>query len=201
MKRAFDISLSLFGIIIFFIPMLVIAMLIKKEDGGPVLYRGVRVGKNNKDFKMNKFRTMFVDADKIGPSSTGEDDPRITKIGSFIRRYKLDELPQLFNVLFGSMSFVGPRPQVRWAVEGYSDKEMRLLEVRPGITDFASIKFSNEGEILKGYDDPDKAYMELIHPEKTRLALKYIDNRSVLLDVKILWMTVLAVMGKKVTVD
>lgn len=127
---------------------------------------------------MLKFRTMVVDADRIGGSSTPEDDPRVTRVGKVLRRYKLDELPQLWNVLKGDMSFVGPRPQVQWAVDLYSPEERAILEVRPGITDPASLKFSNEAEILKGSKDPDKDYIEKIHPEKMRLSLDYVRNRS-----------------------
>jgi lipopolysaccharide/colanic/teichoic acid biosynthesis glycosyltransferase len=170
--------------------MLIIAFLIKKEDSGPIFYRGVRVGRYGKLFKIYKFRTMVVDAEKIGGSSTPDDDSRITKIGKFLRKYKIDELPQLINVLKGEMSLVGPRPQVQWAVELYREEEKRLLTVRPGITDYASIVFKNEAEILKGSADPDKDYLEKIAPEKIRLGLKYIDNRSFWVDMEILFSTI-----------
>lgn len=166
------------------------AFLIKKEDGGPVFYRGVRVGRYGKLFRIFKFRSMVVNADKIGGSSTPGDDPRITKVGSFLRKYKLDELPQLINVLLGDMSFAGPRPQVQWAVDLYTEKEKRLLAVRPGITDYASIKFRNEAGILKGSTDPDKDYLEKIAPEKLRLGLEYVDNISLLTDIKIIFATI-----------
>jgi lipopolysaccharide/colanic/teichoic acid biosynthesis glycosyltransferase len=136
---------------------------------------------------------MVVDAEKLGASSTSDDDPRITRIGKFLRKYKLDELPQLINVLKGDMSFVGPRPQVKWAVDLYTEEEKALLNVRPGITDYASLRFPNEGEILKGSKDPDKDYMEKIHPEKMRLGLEYVRNRSFWLDIKLILQTVLAI--------
>lgn len=140
---------------------------------------------------------MVVDADKIGGSSTSDDDPRITKIGKFLRKYKLDEFPQLINVLRGEMSFVGPRPQVQWAVDLYTADEKRLLTVRPGITDYASIFFSNEADILKGADDPDKAYLEKIAPEKLRLGLQYVDYNSLWTDIKIILFTLKTIMNRK----
>jgi len=176
--------------------LLILAILIKREDGGPVFYRGVRVGLHGNPFRIFKFRTMVVNAEKIGGSSTADDDPRITKIGKFIRKYKLDELPQLINVLKGEMSFVGPRPQVQWAVELYNEEEKILLSVRPGITDYASLKFKNEAEILKGSSNPDKDYLEKIAPEKTRLGLEYVRNSSLLLDVKIIFITIRAIFVK-----
>jgi len=138
---------------------------------------------------------MVVDAEKMGPSSTAEEDPRITGVGRWIRRHKLDELPQLLNVFLGDMSFVGPRPQVQWAVDLYGPEERAILTVRPGITDYASLRFSNEAEILKGTEDPDAAYMALIHPEKTRLALKYVRGHSLLIDLKLIFLTVGQVLG------
>lgn len=154
--------------------------------------RGVRVGRFNRPFKIYKFRTMVVDAESIGGSSTSEDDPRITKIGNFLRRYKLDELPQLINVLKGEMSIVGPRPQVPWAVELYNDDEKLLFSVRPGITDYASIRFKNEGDILMGSSDPDKDYLEKIAPEKLKLGLEYVNNRTLWIDIKIIFSTIKA---------
>ncbi len=191
MKRLFDIILSLFGLIIFSSLLLIIAFLIKNEDGGPVFYRGVRVGRYGKLFRIFKFRTMVVNAEKLGGPSTADDDPRITKIGKFIRKYKLDELSQLINVLKGEMSFVGPRPEVPMEVQTYTDEEKRILLVRPGITDWASLTFHNEGEILKGSTDPHKAYREKIRPGKIKLALKYVDEQSFLTDIKIILQTLL----------
>jgi lipopolysaccharide/colanic/teichoic acid biosynthesis glycosyltransferase len=193
LKRVFDVVCAAAGLV-FLSPLLVwIAWRIKREDGGPVFYRGVRVGLHGKPFRIYKFRTMAVDAEKMGASSTSDDDPRITRIGRFLRKYKLDELPQLINVLKGDMSFVGPRPQVKWAVDLYTDEEKALLNVRPGITDYASLRFPNEGEILKGSKDPDKDYMEKIHPEKMRLSLEYVRNRSFWLDLKLILQTVAAI--------
>lgn len=189
-KRLFDIVFSLIGIVAVSPVMLCAAWMVKREDGGPVFYKGVRVGLNGRLFNMLKFRTMVMDADKIGGSSSPEDDPRITKIGRTLRKFKIDELPQLINVLVGEMSFVGPRPQVQWAVDLYTPEERRLLSVRPGITDNASIAFRNEADILKGSTDPDKDYLEKIAPEKIRLGLEYVDNRSMLVDVAIIIKTI-----------
>src|SRR5204862_5888771 len=135
------------------------------DRDGPVLYGGRRAGRGGREFKMYKFRSMVTNADRIGGADTADDDPRLTKTGRFLRRHKLDELPQLINVLRGDMSLVGPRPQFKWAVDLYNGEERRLLTVRPGITDYASIRFRNESEILKGSTDPDQDYMEKIHPE------------------------------------
>ncbi|MBM4275496.1 MAG: sugar transferase, partial [Deltaproteobacteria bacterium] len=154
---------------------------------------GERVGLHGKPFRIFKFRTMVVNAEKIGGTSTGEDDPRITRIGKVLRHYKLDELPQLFNVLQGEMSLVGPRPQVPWAVKLYTPEQQRVLTVRPGITDFASIVFKNEGEILSGSLDPDAEYLAKIHPVKMRLALDYVNNKSFFLDLKIILKTILTI--------
>lgn len=176
--------------------MLALALAVRFGSPGPVLYRGVRVGKNGAPFHMLKFRTMVVDAEKQGGSSTAEDDPRVTRVGAFLRRYKLDELPQLINVFRGDMSLVGPRPQVHWAVELYSPEERILLSVRPGITDYASLRFSNEAEILKGAANPDQAYLELIAPEKIRLGLEYVRTRTFLLDLKLILLTLTRISGR-----
>jgi len=192
-KRIFDTGVSFLALIILSPVLIFISLLIKLDSAGPVFYKGTRVGKNGKLFKMVKFRTMFINAEKIGGSSTPDDDPRITRAGRVLRKYKLDELPQLFNVLTGGMSFVGPRPQVQWAVELYSPEEREVLSVQPGITDYASLRFPNEGEILRGSTDPDKDYMEKIHPEKMRLSLEYIKTRSFLLDIKIILKTIQAI--------
>ena len=162
---------------------------IKLDSEGPIFYRGRRVGLQGKPFHLFKFRTMVHNAEKIGGSSTAADDTRITRIGKYLRKHKLDELPQLINVLKGEMSLVGPRPQVKWAVDLYTQEEKALLKVRPGITDYASLRFSNEGEILKGSRDPDRDYMEQIHPEKMRLSLEYIKDMSLKTDLKIIVMT------------
>jgi lipopolysaccharide/colanic/teichoic acid biosynthesis glycosyltransferase len=185
-KRTFDAALAALGLIVVSPVLAAIAIAIKTGSKGPLLYRGQRVGLDGVPFEMLKFRTMVVDADKIGGSSTPEDDPRVTPIGKKLRRYKLDELPQLLNVLKGDMSFVGPRPQVQWAVDLYTPEEREILRVRPGITDEASLKFSNEAEILKGSTDPDKDYIEKIHPEKMRLSLEYVRHRSFSGDLSII---------------
>ena len=169
---------------------MVIGLIIKQEDGGPVFYRGLRIGHHGRPFRIFKFRTMVVNAEIIGGPSTADDDPRITKVGKYLRKHKLDELPQLINVLKGEMSFVGPRPQVQWVVSLYSEEENGILSVRPGITDYASIKFSNEGEILRGIKDADKLYMEKIHPEKIRLGLEYVNSRSFGTDMKVILRTI-----------
>lgn len=193
MKRFFDIICSAVGLVLLSPLLLWVAWRIRREDGGPVFYRGQRVGRHGKPFRIFKFRTMVVNADKIGGTSTREDDPRITRIGKVLRHYKLDELPQLINVFKGDMSLVGPRPQVSWAVKLYTPEQQRVLSVRPGITDFASIIFKNEGEILKGSSDPDAEYMAKIHPEKMHLAVDYVNHQSFFLDLKIIFKTIAAI--------
>ena len=196
-KRVFDISFSLVGLIMLSPLFFLIAYLIKREDGGPVFYRGVRIGQFGKPFRIYKFRTMVVDAEKIGGPSTADDDPRITKIGKFIRKYKLDELPQLINVLKGEMSIVGPRPEVPFYVDMFTEEEKRILDVKPGITDWASLWNPDEGAILAGSSDPEKTYMGKIRPIKIKLQLKYVEERSFLTDLKIIFLTVLTVLTKK----
>lgn len=193
LKRWFDFSASLCGLIIISPVLLAIAIAIRRDSPGPAFYRAERVGRFGKPFKMYKFRTMVVNADRIGASSTPADDPRITKVGRFIRnKFQLDEFPQLINVLIGDMSLVGPRPQVPWAVELLSAGEKAaILSVRPGMTDWASVKFPNEGEILLGSKDPDKDYLEKIAPEKTRLQMEYVRDHSFIGDLKILARTFL----------
>lgn len=197
MKRLFDIVVSSAGLLLLAPFLLVISFLIKIEDGGSVFYRGTRVGRFSRPFKIFKFRTMVANAEQIGGTSTPEDDPRITRIGRFLRRYKLDEMPQLINVLIGDMSIVGPRPQVPWATELYKGEEKLLLSVRPGITDYASIKFKNEAEILKGSGNPDRTYLEKIAPEKIRLGIEYVKNHSLCVDLKIIWMTLIAILKRE----
>ena len=192
LKRMFDIIFALIGLVIFLPLMAILSMLIKKEDRGLVLYRSERVGRDGNLFRMLKFRTMVMNAEKLGGPSTPDDDPRITKTGNLLRKYKLDELPQLINVLKGEMSFVGPRPEVPMEVKTYNDEEKRILTVKPGITDYASLTFHNEGEILKGSEDPHQAYREKIRPEKLRLGLKYVDSQSFRVDMKIIIQTLSA---------
>lgn len=185
-KRLFDLLLSIAGLILLSPLLLVVALLIKTGSSGSVFYRGARAGRFGKPFRIFKFRTMVTNADKIGGPSTSADDPRITRIGGFLRRFKLDELPQLLNVLKGEMSLVGPRPEVLEEVNLYSDEEKRLLDVRPGITDWASIRFRNEGEILRGSANPHQTYREKIRPEKIRLGLEYVQKHSFLTDCRII---------------
>ena len=194
-KRSFDVFFAVLGLILLSLLIIILYVLVRLGSEGPVFYRGRRVGRNNNEFEMLKFRTMVINADKIGGSSTSEDDPRITKIGSVMRRFKLDELPQLINVLRGEMSFVGPRPQVAWAVALYSEEEKALLTVRPGITDWASLKINNEGEILRGSKDPDGDYLRLIAPLKTKLGLEYARKHSIIGDTKIIVATILSIFG------
>lgn len=190
LKRSFDLFVSTVVLFLLAPLFLIIAILIKKDSRGPVFYRGERVGRYGKMFRIFKFRTMVSNAEKLGGSSTADDDPRITQIGKMLRKYKIDELPQLFNVFLGQMSLVGPRPEVKKFVDMYTSRERAILSVRPGITDWASIWNSDEGSILAGAEDPDKAYMELIRPEKIRLQLKYVENASFVTDLKILLQTV-----------
>ena len=189
-KRLMDVVFSLVGLLVLSPLMLLIAVLMKESSPGPVWYAGTRIGRFGKPFRLFKFRTMVVNADKIGGPSTADDDPRVTRVGRVLRRYKLDEIPQLINVLKGEMSFVGPRPEVASEVETYSSEQRRLLEVVPGITDWASMRFHNEGEILKGSADPHQTYREKIRPEKIRLGLEYVQRRSFWVDMQILTGTV-----------
>lgn len=194
-KRLFDFTAAACGLAVLAPFFVILAAAVKLEDGGPVFFRGERVGRNGRLFRIVKFRSMVVNAALIGPSSTAEDDRRVTRIGRRMRKHKLDELPQLINVLMGDMSLVGPRPQVPWAVDLYTPEERRLLELRPGMTDFASIVFANEGELLKGAADPDRTYLELIHPEKMRLCLDYMKRRSFRLDLELIGRTVFGLAG------
>ncbi|MDD2191628.1 MAG: sugar transferase [Bacteroidales bacterium] len=192
MKRLFDFLTSLFGLIILSPLFIIIALIIGLGTKGGVFYKQTRVGKNNKDFKVYKFRSMVVDADKKGLLSIGKDgrDPRVTKIGYALRKYKLDELPQLINVIKGEMSLVGPRPEVRKYVDLYTDEEKQVLEVRPGITDIASITYRNENDLLSQSDNPEEYYIKEIMPKKLALSLKYIKTRSFLGDINLIFKTI-----------
>jgi len=171
-----------------------LAVLIKITSPGSVFFRGTRIGRNGEPFKMFKFRTMVPDAEKLGGPSTAEDDPRLTKIGKFLKRFQLDELPQLINVFKGEMSFVGPRPEVLLYVDMMSKEEKKIiLSVRPGMSDWASLWNFHEGEILKGSLDSEKTYMEEIRPEKLSLQMKYVEERSFLVDLKIIFKTILRI--------
>jgi lipopolysaccharide/colanic/teichoic acid biosynthesis glycosyltransferase len=199
-KRGVDVILSFVAIIGLSPVLLISAGVVRWSSEGPAFYRGVRVGRYGKLFKMLKFRTMVEDAEVRGGPSTPEDDPRIVPVGAFFRRWKLDELPQLFNVLVGDMSLVGPRPQVVDYVDRYTSDQRALLDVRPGLTDLASIRFYNEGEILKGHPDPDKAYDTLIRDEKIALGLRYVRERSLWLDLKIILFTLRPLLGLPVRI-
>lgn len=191
-KRLFDIVFSLIGLLITWPILLFLAVLIKKESPGSAFYRGERVGKDGKVFRIFKFRTMVPDAEKLGGPSTPADDPRLTKFGKFLKSHNLDELPQLLNILKGEMSFVGPRPEVEMYVEMMlAEERSKILSVRPGLTDLASLRDFHEGETLRGSQDPEKDYLEKIRPEKIRLQLKYVKNCSFLLDLKIIVKTIM----------
>ena len=189
LKRIFDITLSLFGLIILLPFMLIIAILIRIDSKGPVFFKQIRVTKNGKEFKIFKYRTMRVGSDKYSQITVGKDG-RITKIGSFLRKYKLDEIPQLINVLIGDMSLVGPRPEVPKYVALYTDEQKEILKVRAGITDYASIEFSDENDLLASEEEPEKAYIEKIMPKKIELNKKYLSEVSILTDIKIILLTI-----------
>jgi lipopolysaccharide/colanic/teichoic acid biosynthesis glycosyltransferase len=178
MIRFLDILFGLIGLIILFPFFIIISIIIVIDSKGSVFYRQTRVGRNGKDFKLLKFRTMLTDSDRKGLLTVGNNDSRITSSGSFLRRFKLDELPQLINVLAGDMSLVGPRPEVRKYVDLYNESQMGILSIRPGITDLASIYYRNENEILADYNDPERAYVEIIMPHKIELNMKYINDYS-----------------------
>lgn len=190
MTRVFDILFSAIGLIILSPIFLIIAIWIKLDSKGAVLYKQKRVGKNGVDFMIYKFRSMHTDADKRGLLTVGGKDSRVTGIGHFIRKYKIDELPQLLNVIKGDMSIVGPRPEVRKYVDLYTPAQQRILEVRPGITDVASVRFKNENELLGKQQDPEKFYIECIMPAKLKLNMLYIESPTVGNYFRILWLTV-----------
>ena len=189
MKRLFDILVSAVGLIGLSPLLLVVAIWIKLDSPGPVFYRQVRVGRYNKDFRIFKFRSMRIGSDKGSLVTIGGRDPRITRSGYFIRKFKIDELPQLINVLIGDMSLVGPRPEVRHYVNYWTAEQMHVLDVRPGITDPASIKFRNENELLAQATDPEKYYIDVIMQEKIRLYLDYVAKSSFCYDIKLIFQT------------
>jgi lipopolysaccharide/colanic/teichoic acid biosynthesis glycosyltransferase len=197
MKRVIDFLISFLGLLLMTPFLLIFIMLIYLEDKNNPFYIANRVGRNGKLFKMIKLRSMIVNAEKNGIESTSSNDARITKIGKKVRKYKLDEFTQLWNVLIGQMSLVGPRPNVLKDAEIYTEVEKELLLVKPGITDFSSIIFSDEGDILKGSDEPNLAYNQLIRPWKSRLGLIYIKNQATLLDLKIIIYTIISIFSKK----
>lgn len=189
-KRPFDLFFSFVGISLFLPVGALIALIIKIDDGGPIFYIQERVGQGGRHFKMIKFRTMIRDADKIGSAITIGNDSRITRVGRWLRRFKLDEFPQLFNVLKGEMSFVGPRPEVPRYVGKYDDIERKVLNLIPGITDPASIIYRNENEILGKFGDPEKYYVEKIMPDKIRINLEYAKKANVLSDIFVILQTI-----------
>lgn len=190
MKRLFDITASFFGILILSPLFIFISLWVGLSSKGGVFYKQIRVGKNNKDFKLYKFRSMRVNSDKQGLLTVGSKDSRITKAGYFIRKYKIDELPQLINVLKGDMSFVGPRPEVRRYVDLYSEEQMKVLSVRPGITDPASIKYRNENDILSSASNPEQYYIQHIMPDKLKINIDYINTQTFFKDIKIIFQTI-----------
>jgi len=189
-KRLLDLVVAVVGLVTLSPLLLVVAVLIRLGDGGPVFYRGVRVGRHGRSFRVFKFRTMRVDAEKIGGASTAADDPRVTRVGRWLRKWKIDELPELLNVVVGEMSVVGPRPEVERYVRLMSDEERVILSVPPGLTDWATLWNSDEGAVLAGTANPERAYLEIIRPEKIRLQLEYVRRRSLWIDFVILLQTI-----------
>ncbi|MGN0186236.1 MAG: sugar transferase [Paludibacteraceae bacterium] len=189
MKRFFDILASGVGLLLLSPLFLLVAIWIRLDSPGPVFYRQVRVGRYNKDFRIFKFRSMRVGSDKGSLVTIGGRDPRVTRSGYFLRKFKIDELPQLINVFIGDMSLVGPRPEVRHYVDYWTEEQLHVLDVRPGITDPASIKFRNENELLEKAEDPEKYYIEVIMQEKLRLYLEYVEKQSFWYDIKLIFQT------------
>ncbi len=195
LKRLFDIFFSLLGLIILATIFLIIAILILVDSRGGLFYKQLRVGYNNTDFKLFKFRTMEAGADTKGLITVGSRDSRVTLIGYYLRKYKIDELPQLFNVLIGDMSLVGPRPEVRKYVNMYTKNQLRVLSVKPGITDYASIEYSNENEVLGKVNNPDELYITEIMPAKLALNVKYIDEKNTFKDISIILRTLFKIVS------
>lgn len=196
MKRLFDIIASFFGLLLLSPVFVVMAIWIKLDSTGPVFYKQVRVGKDGKDFELYKFRSMRVGSDKKGLLTVGGRDPRVTTSGYFIRKYKLDEFPQLINVLKGEMSLVGPRPEVRRYVDLYTPAQMRVLSVRPGITDMASIRYRNENDLLEKAEDPEQFYIDVIMQDKLNINLEYVDKGSFLFDIRMIFSTLKEIVTK-----
>ena len=196
MKRLFDIFASGLGLLILSPLFLILAIWIKLDSKGPVFYRQVRVGRGNKDFRIFKFRSMRVGADKQGLITVGGHDPRITRSGYFIRKYKLDEFPQLINVFIGDMSLVGPRPEVRKYVDMYTPEQMHVLDVRPGVTSLASIRYRNENELLDKAEDPDQFYIDVVMQDKLAIDLEYVEHASFWYDIKLIFQTFWEIVSK-----
>lgn len=193
-KRLFDFVFSVFGLIVLLPLFVLVSIMVKAGSRGPVFFKQKRIGKNSKEFSVIKFRTMEVGAERLGGRITPENDKRVTYVGRTLRKYKLDELPQIFNVLMGDMSFVGPRPEVSEFVQYYPiEAKKKVLSIRPGITDPASIQFRNEGETLSRSSDPERLYIEKIIPQKLALYETYVDERSLLGDIKIILTTFAAI--------
>lgn len=193
MIRFLDISLSILGLIILFPFLLILSIAIIIESKGGIFYKQTRVGKNNTDFKLYKFRSMQTGADKKGLLTVGENDSRITQVGKFIRKYKLDEFAQLLNVVKGNMSLVGPRPEVRKYVDLYNNKQLQVLSIKPGITDYASIEYRDENKLLAKSDNPEKTYIEEVMPHKLELNMKFINDNNFYNYIKIIFLTIFRV--------
>lgn len=197
MKRLFDVIASGCGLLVLSPLFFIVAILIKLDSRGPVFYRQTRVGRHNKDFRIFKFRTMRVGSDKGSLVTIGGRDPRVTSVGYYLRKFKVDELPQLINVFIGDMSLVGPRPEVRHYVDYWTPEQMHVLNVRPGITDPASIKFRNENEMMEQADNPEDFYINVIMQEKIKLYLEYVNNHSFLNDIKLIFQTFWVIVKEK----
>lgn len=189
MIRLFDTVISIFGLILLSPIFMIIILLIKIDSKGPVFYKQIRVGKKGIDFELFKFRSMYLKSDIAGLLTVGQNDSRITKIGSFLRKYKFDELPQLINVLLGEMSLVGPRPEVHKYVDLYTEYQKKILIVKPGITDYASIAYRNENSLLENSENPEEYYIQHVLPEKIKLNMKFIENRSIFEYFKLIFLT------------
>lgn len=195
LKRSFDVIASGLGLMVLSPLFACVAIWIKLDSRGPVFYRQVRVGRGNRDFRLYKFRSMRPDSDRMGLITVGGRDPRLTRSGYYIRKYKLDELPQLINVFVGDMSLVGPRPEVRKYVEMYTPEQLRVLDVRPGITSPASIRYRNESEILGASEDPDRTYVEQVMPDKLSIDLEYVGKASLWMDIKVILETLRSIVS------
>ncbi len=196
LKRSFDFMSSIIGLLFLFPFLLLISISIKLDSKGPILFIQNRVGKKNKDFNIFKFRTMHVKSEAKGLLTLGNRDSRVTRIGYFLRRYKIDEFPQLLNILKGDMSFVGPRPELRYYVNFYNEDDLKIFSVRPGITGLASLEYRNEVELLKASKDPEKFYISTIIPDKLRYNKMYIKNRNFFFDLKLIFITIIKVVTK-----
>ncbi len=195
-KRWFDVIGALIGLLLLAPLLLLIAIIIKIDSKGPVFFIQGRVGRHNKDFQIYKFRTMKLQSESQGLLTLGNHDSRITKVGYFLRRYKIDEFPQLFNILKGDMSFVGPRPELRYYVNFYTEDDLKIFSVRPGITGLASLKYRNEVELLKAAENPEDFFIKTIIPDKLKYNKEYIQNRNFCFDLKLIFRTILLVLTK-----